>query len=193
MKPKTVQLDVREDIRNGREPFGRIMATAQQLGPEDRLKLLAPFEPMPLYAFLGNLGFGHTAKEHEDGSWEILFARGAAQSGKPSTSNLQPVTYAGRPTPASPPRKAAEDRPSQEGSRKGKCGAVVECDVRGLEPPEPMVKILEAVASLPAGVEMLARTDRRPMHLYPQLEARGFRADTTEQPDGSYLTRISHA
>jgi uncharacterized protein (DUF2249 family) len=181
MKPKTVQLDVREDIRNGREPFGRIMATAQQLGPEDRLKLLAPFEPMPLYTFLGNRGFAHSAKELADGSWEILFARG--DSAEPATCNVQPATRPHRPTPG----------PSQEGSRKGKRGAVVECDVRGLEPPEPMVKILEAVASLPAGVEMLARTDRRPMHLYPQLEARGFRADTTEQPDGSYLTRISHA
>ena len=63
MSRKTVQLDVREDIRNGREPFGRIMTTAQKLGPTDRLKLLAPFEPLPLYTFLGNQGFSHEAKE----------------------------------------------------------------------------------------------------------------------------------
>jgi len=180
MSRKTVQLDVREDIRNGREPFGRIMATAQKLGPTERLKLLAPFEPVPLYTFLGNVGFSHAAKELADGSWEIVFERGGATDPEPATGNLRPATQSDQPTPD----------PSKEGNRKR--GALVECDVRGLEPPEPMVKILEAVATLPAGAELLARTDRRPMHLYPQLEARGFSADTTEQPDGSYLIRISH-
>jgi uncharacterized protein (DUF2249 family) len=174
MKARTVQLDVREDIRNGREPFGRIMMTAQQLGPDDRLKLLAPFEPVPLYTFLGNLGFGHTAKELADGSWEILFARGNA---------AEPATPLDQPTPD----------PSQEGNKKRGRAVIVECDVRGLEPPEPMVKILEALATLPAGAELHARTDRRPMHLYPQLEARGFRGETSEASDGGYLTKIFHA
>jgi uncharacterized protein (DUF2249 family) len=53
-----------------------------------------------------------------------------------------------------------------------------------------MVKILETTAALPAGVELRARTDRRPMHLYPHLEERGFTAQTEEQSDGSFLTHI---
>lgn len=67
---------------------------------------------------------------------------------------------------------------------------VVEVDARGLEPPQPMVKILEALAALPAGAELRAFTDRRPMHLYAQLEERGFAAVTGEQPDGTFLTHI---
>jgi TusA-related sulfurtransferase len=66
----------------------------------------------------------------------------------------------------------------------------VEVDARGLEPPQPLVIILETLASLPAGAELRARTDRRPMHLYPQLEERGFTALTEEQPNGSFLTHI---
>jgi uncharacterized protein (DUF2249 family) len=182
MSGKTVQLDVREDIRNGREPFGRILATAQKLGPTDRLKLLAPFEPMPLYTFLGNVGFLHSARELADGSWEIFFERHAGVSAaEPVTCNLQPETHSDQPTP----------NPSKEGKQKGH--AVVSCDVRRLAPPEPMVKILEALALLPAGAELLAHTDRRPMHLYPQLEARGFCGETEAQSDGSFLTRIRHA
>jgi TusA-related sulfurtransferase len=69
----------------------------------------------------------------------------------------------------------------------------VEVDARGLEPPQPMVRILEALARLPAGAELRARTDRRPMHLYPLLAERGFTADTQEQSDGSFLTRIRRA
>jgi len=67
---------------------------------------------------------------------------------------------------------------------------VVEVDARGLEPPQPLVKILESVAALPAGAELRACTDRRPMHLYAQLKERGFAAVTEEQPDGTFLTHI---
>ncbi len=67
---------------------------------------------------------------------------------------------------------------------------LLEIDARGLEPPQPMVKILEALATLPAGTVLLARTDRRPIHLYPHLEQRGFLAASEPQDDGSYLTSI---
>lgn len=63
-------------------------------------------------------------------------------------------------------------------------------DVRGLEPPQPMVVILEALASLPEGGDMRACTDRRPMHLYALLEQRGFTGETEEQHDGSFITTI---
>jgi uncharacterized protein (DUF2249 family) len=67
---------------------------------------------------------------------------------------------------------------------------VIYLDARGLEPPQPMVRILEAVAVLPAGARLEAVTDRRPMHLYAHLEAQGFRATSEERGDGSVLTRI---
>ena len=66
----------------------------------------------------------------------------------------------------------------------------VEVDARGLEPPQPLVVILEAVARLPAGAKLRAQTDRRPLHLYPLLEQRGFVAETEEQHDGSFITDI---
>jgi TusA-related sulfurtransferase len=69
----------------------------------------------------------------------------------------------------------------------------VEVDARGLEPPQPLVVILEALASLPAGVELRAHTDRRPLHLYPLLEQRGFVGETEEQHDGSFVTIIRRA
>ena len=66
-------------------------------------------------------------------------------------------------------------------------------DARGLEPPQPLVIILEALARLPDGAELLAQTDRRPMHLYDQLKARGFTGETEEQDDGSFVTTIRRA
>jgi hypothetical protein len=46
--------------------------------------------------------------------------------------------------------------------------------------------------NLPAGQELVARTDRRPVHLHEQLEVRGFHGITSQLPDGSYVTHISH-
>ena len=53
-----------------------------------------------------------------------------------------------------------------------------------------MVKILEALASLPEGMGIRAFTDRRPVHLYAQLEDRGFTGLSEEQSDGSFITHI---
>jgi uncharacterized protein (DUF2249 family) len=65
-------------------------------------------------------------------------------------------------------------------------------DARGLEPPQPLVAILEALGTLPVHAELRAHTDRRPMHLYAQLEARGFTGESQEQSDGSFITHIRH-
>ena len=67
---------------------------------------------------------------------------------------------------------------------------IVDVDARGLEPPQPMVRILEALSSLPTDAVLRARTDRRPLHLYPLLEDRGFTAETQAEADGSFATHI---
>jgi TusA-related sulfurtransferase len=67
---------------------------------------------------------------------------------------------------------------------------VIAVDARGLEPPQPLVRILEALATLPDGAELRAQTDRRPMHLYGFLEERGFVGTSEDQPDGSFITVI---
>jgi uncharacterized protein (DUF2249 family) len=70
---------------------------------------------------------------------------------------------------------------------------VIELDLRGLEPPQPMVRILEILATAPVGATVRARTDRRPMHLYALLEDRGWRGETEEASDGGFITHISRA
>jgi uncharacterized protein (DUF2249 family) len=64
--------------------------------------------------------------------------------------------------------------------------ASVELDNRGLSPPEPMVRILGALARLAAGDDLVVLMDREPMLLYPELERRGF-AWTFKAGDPSVL------
>jgi uncharacterized protein (DUF2249 family) len=62
-----------------------------------------------------------------------------------------------------------------------------------MEPPKPLAAILEALSNLPEGTELRAQTDRRPMHLYSQLETRGFTSQTEETSHGSFITHIRRA
>ncbi len=162
-KKRAVTLDVREDIQRGREPFSKIMQAVADLGAADALIIIAPFEPTPLYAVLAQRGFSHQSQQNETGEWKIHFSREGRA-----------------PEVSASPLKSPEPVEVCE----------LEVDTRGLEPPQPLVKILEAVATLPEGGSIVARTDRRPMHLYAQLEERGFLSDTEEAPDGSFITYV---
>lgn len=57
-------------------------------------------------------------------------------------------------------------------------------DLRGLPPPEPLVRTLEAVEALPDGDELVVVTERRPVHLLPLLLERGVKVTVRELADG---------
>jgi len=63
-------------------------------------------------------------------------------------------------------------------------------DLRDLEAPEPLQRILEACAALAPGASLAARTPRYPEMLLPQLERRGLAWRVVEEPDGSGLVRV---
>lgn len=139
------------------------MAAVATLKPGQGLCLIAPFEPKPLYAVLGQRGFRHEVESRPDGSFAVTF------------------------TPCGP------SQPHSSASSVGSSIAeTFEVDARGLEPPEPMVRILEALAVLPADAKLTARTDRRPVHLLDQLTERGFCAESKPAEDGSFVTVIEH-
>jgi len=47
-------------------------------------------------------------------------------------------------------------------------------DVRGLEAPEPLVRVLEALDGMPPGGSMLLKIDCRPVPLFRILERNGY-------------------
>ena len=57
-------------------------------------------------------------------------------------------------------------------------------DVSGLEPPEPMERILDALATLPEGDRLRVHHHREPFPLYPLLKSLDYRWHTQQQgPD----------
>ena len=166
-------VDVREDLRSGRQPLGRIMQAVKALASGQDLLLLTTFEPVPLYKVLALRGLEHEARQLPGGEWEVHFTRrrrhglGVAQ---PSERTAPPPTTG--------------EAPSEPGT------PWVRLDNRGLEPPEPMIRTFTALGELPPGASLEIHNDRRPMFLYPHLEERGWRYQTLDQEDGSALVRI---
>jgi hypothetical protein len=63
-------------------------------------------------------------------------------------------------------------------------------DLRGLQPPEPMVRILAALERAP-GAPLRAILPHEPVPLYALLAERGFACSGTQRADGGYELRIT--
>lgn len=74
------EIDVRSDIAAGREPFPRIMAAVKALAPGSELRLIAPFEPQPLYAVLAAQGFEHETVAAGDDAWHVTIRRSSGRA-----------------------------------------------------------------------------------------------------------------
>jgi uncharacterized protein (DUF2249 family) len=150
-----VHLDVRAGIRRGEEPFARIMSAVKALADDQALELRVPFEPIPLYGVLAGRGLAHWAESRAADDWSAWFYRDAGAPGASAGAVAAPAA----------PR-------------------TVTLDVRGLEPPLPMVRVLERLDVLGAGEQLEVIHSRRPLFLYPQLDERGFVHETDEPEPG---------
>ena len=149
-----VEVDVREELRAGREPFSLIMAARRQLPPGGVLRLRAIFEPVPLFGVLARQGFEHWTEQLAPDDWVVWFF-----PGPPDVSGEAPAPAVGG---------ALEDD-------------VVVLDVRGLEPPEPLLQTLERLERLPAGATLVQVNERVPQFLLPQLRSRGYHWQIVEE------------
>ncbi|WP_426173702.1 DUF2249 domain-containing protein [Massilia sp. TWR1-2-2] len=59
-------------------------------------------------------------------------------------------------------------------------------DLRGLYPPEPMERVLDALADLLAGQQIRMLIEREPHPLYRILETNNYRYSSTEPEPGLY-------
>jgi uncharacterized protein (DUF2249 family) len=63
-------------------------------------------------------------------------------------------------------------------------------DARGLEPPEPMVRVLESLDQLPFGERLLLLIHREPRPLMRVLDQNGYDARCACDPDGTFRVVI---
>lgn len=66
-------------------------------------------------------------------------------------------------------------------------------DARGLEAPQPMMLVIEALDELAAGETLTLVIDREPYPLYRMLANNGYTHTTEMTDDGIFHVRIRHA
>jgi uncharacterized protein (DUF2249 family) len=171
--PETVDL-TRFDVRDipCRAKHGRIFQRWADLPVGAHFVLINDHDPVPLY-------YQFAAQFPGAFAWDYLVADPDEFQVKITRTAASPAVAV-----ALPPRPSPGNAPACS-------GASSQIDLRGLEPPEPMLRILEATEKLAAGATLSAVTDRRPLHLYPELDARGVRYTSEALPDGSWLTRLA--
>jgi uncharacterized protein (DUF2249 family) len=169
---KVIEVDVRDDLRSGREPFSRIMSAVASLPEGNVLHLRAIFEPVPLFTVLGKRGFAHESQSHEADDWSVWFWR-------PDTSDAVAVQASAAPVFDS-------DVPADDAT-------TTYLDVRGFSPPEPMMRTLVALETLPAGHTLVQINARVPQFLFPVLVERGFAWEIDDVQTDRVVVRIRHA
>lgn len=165
--PVASELDVRPLMERGEEPFRVIMSAAREVPAGEALRLIVGFEPLPLYDALAKQGFSHWPTKISADHWVVLFHRDTASAPTPDAS-----------TPAS--GEIDWSAPASE----------VTIDVSELVPPEPMVKILRELETLPDGSRLLVHHVRRPIHLYDRLDEMGYAHATRDLGPGQVEVMI---
>lgn len=187
-----VEIDVREDLRSGNEPFSKIMAAVAALGESEVLRLRATFEPVPLFTVLGKRGFVHESEEHGADDWSVWFWRpspgGAGGTGPSSSATTTPAPVA-EPAMAGAASEPASEPATADALGEGD-GKTLRLDVRGLNPPEPLMRTLAALETLPDGHQLLQINARVPQFLFPMLVERGFACEVDESHADRVLVRI---
>ena len=162
-----VELDLRDDMRSGREPFSRIMTFVRGLEDDQVLRLRTIFEPVPLFAVMAKRGFLYASEQEGPEDWSVWFWRGA------------------RASEAAEPADAAASEVADEFTDETQV-----LDVRGLEPPQPMLRTLAALETLPAGHDLVQVNVRVPQLLLPLLAERGYAFEVDDSRAGRVLVRI---
>ncbi|MEO8564531.1 MAG: DUF2249 domain-containing protein [bacterium] len=178
-----IELDVRDDLRLGREPFATIMAAVGALRDGEVLLLRTIFEPVPLFAVLAKRGLSHESREDAPDDWRAWFWRPATPERALNASTTS--TESNAVTTLRPRGSVASvDSPGDDTTRW--------LDVRGLEPPEPLMRTLAALETLPNGHVLVQLNSRVPQLLFPMLAERGFACEVDESRADVVSVRIWH-
>jgi uncharacterized protein (DUF2249 family) len=174
MNPNTETIDLTHfDVRDipCRTKHAQIFQRWTDLPVGAYFVLINDHDPVPLYYQFDALFRGAF-------SWEYLVDG-------PAEFHVKITRLAASPSGSLPlpPRRAVT----------AQAGTTGDLDLRGLEPPEPMLRILTTLEAMPAGSSFRARTDRQPIHLFPELLARGASYTSEAAADGSWITTVTPA
>lgn len=154
------ELDVREQLAAGNDPFKEIIAATRELPTGGILDLIASFEPAPMIRVLQKQGWVSWVRWEGEACYVAFW-------------------YADKKSAGASDKDAAFDAERMD---KNASGWII--NVRGLEPPQPMVYVLRALEDEDLVLPLTIKHQRVPSILYSHLEELGYKWTTTENDDG---------
>jgi uncharacterized protein (DUF2249 family) len=158
-------LDVRPLLAAGQDPFAQVMSASAKVPSGGFLVIDAPFDPAPLRRVLAGKGFTSLGRQIGPNHWRICWRREEEASVREET----PV-----------PRHGPEPWQAADGTH---------LDVRGLQPPEPMTRVLDLIDQGNSD-RLVLHHDREPFLLYPMLAERGWSCLSIEHLEGEVRIRL---
>ena len=156
LKPEQlVQLDVRPVLAGGPDPFQLIMGKINELEVGQVLEIINTFTPAPLITVLKRQGFSAYTEMVNDQLVHTYFFK------DPATT-----------TPVASANESIRSHWDEVNARFA--DNLVFADVRGLEMPEPMIHILDALDRLPDDKALFVYHKKLPVFLLPELKERQF-------------------
>ncbi|MEO6406637.1 MAG: DUF2249 domain-containing protein [Ferruginibacter sp.] len=152
---KIIELDVRPLIEMGKDPLNLIVQKVKELETGFVLKIINSFEPTPLMLLLGKQGFESYAETIND---ELVHTWFYKKNDKAFREEKKETGY-------------SEGWDQVLDRFKGNLETI---DVRELEMPLPMHRILDALTSLPGDKALFVYHKRIPVFLLPELEEQHF-------------------
>jgi len=164
-----IELDVRPDLEQGNDPFGKIMEAIDKIGEGEILKLVNSFEPVPIINAIKQKGFTEMVENPSTGLFFVYFKRTSADNSDKNDEVAYNESLKG-------------DFEEVYASFGGNC---IELDVRDLEMPQPMVQILSKLNELPDNYCLYVHHKKIPQFLLPQLKERNYAFLTKEIDHGN--------
>jgi len=160
-------LDVRPLLASGQDPFSQVMSMSAQVQPGGFMVVDAPFDPAPLRRVLAKKGFTSLGRQFGPSHWRICWRREMILQVEAETD--EPM-----------PRHGPEPWNDADGTH---------LDVRGLQPPEPLTRVLDLIDQGETD-NLVLHHDREPVFLYPMLAERGWSCLSVEHLPGEVRIRL---
>lgn len=150
------ELDVRPFLTKDQDPLKEILKRVNQLGVGERLKIINTFEPIPLINLLADKGFLYATETVNDELIITWFEKTAQES-----------------TAIDEPQEIAQQHTFNKVFNQFQPDKIKYIDVRKLEMPQPLLRIMEQIENLNADELLYVYHKKTPVFLLPELRKKG--------------------
>jgi uncharacterized protein (DUF2249 family) len=162
-----IDLDVRPVLEGGTDPLHIILDKVNALKDNQALKIINTFKPAPLIALLRKKGFDHRIESPAPGLIETYFYK---KNNIGDSDEITPIEFDSNTSDWHVLYKQFQDKKT-----------IV--DVRGLQPPQPMMLILEKLQNIPDDEALLVQHEKIPVFLLPELHNLNYSYQINEESE----------